>query len=363
MKLNREIISDLLDEFPKMRSVQNEMIYGEFFLWRLELKRKNYQELNSPNFSSIKPEKVKRYLAEGLPRRQNTGTTVPVLPGNWDLNATRIDNIHEPDTLNEELQNSSSVEGHKSGFAVAVSRDGDLLLADDLHAFLAARRSSQQIPVDIIARHSKWQELRKELYTRALEKHLYQPPTHPDCDLPSEDYRRAKDYCGQRFDMIADNLSARKGRLLDIGAAYGYFCHRFEEMGFDCYAVESDPTRLYYLKKLRKAENNEFKVLAQDILGWKGVGDLKFDVVLALNIFHHFLKRKKTYELLVKLLNKLQMKEMFFEPAISTEPQMKNSYKNFTEEQFVEFILKNSTLKSAKLIGTASDGRKIYKLF
>ena len=41
---------------------------------------------------------------------------------------------------------------------------------------------------------------------------------------------------------------------------------------------------------------------------------------------------------------------------------MKGAYKNYSPEEFVEFVLKNSCLDEAKLIGE-EDGRPIYKLY
>jgi len=38
----------------------------------------------------------------------------------------------------------------------------------------------------------------------------------------------------------------------------GYFCHKFEEEKFDCYAVENDRENLHFLKILKRAENRGF---------------------------------------------------------------------------------------------------------
>ena len=54
---------------------------------------------------------------------------------------------------------------------------------------------------------------------------------------------------------------------------------------------------------------------------------------------------------------------MYFQPHKPGEPQMKGAYKDYSEDEFVEFILQTSKLTKARLIGTASDGRKIYRLY
>ena len=58
--------------------------------------------------------------------------------------------------------------------------------------------------------------------------------THPDLqDIPF----KYNDLC---FNLIKENITISQGTLLDIGANLGYFCHKFEDLGFDCYGVESN---------------------------------------------------------------------------------------------------------------------------
>jgi len=246
---------------------------------------------------------------------------------------------------------------------VNIGRYGDLLLnAGTYRLAMAKLLGIPKVPVRIIARHPEWVKFRNQivLYART-QPHgkLYQTIAHPDLqDLASFD-----ESTYERFNMIKGNLSLKTGRLLDIGAHWGYFCHKFEELGFDCYAVENDPLSLYFLKKIRRAEGKNFRIVPESIFKYQGVEKLCFDVVLALNIFHHFLKRKTSYVMLCKLLGELAVKEMYFQPHLPNEPQMEGAYKNYSEEEFVEFILNASRLSEASLIGKASDGRSIYKLF
>lgn len=108
-------------------------------------------------------------------------------------------------------------------------------------------------------------------------------------------------------------MAVRKGRLLDIGANLGYFCHRFEDEGFECYAVENSPTELFLLKRLQRAENKKFQIVGESIFNWSQVNQIHFDVVLALNVFHHAIKTKVSYHKLISLLQNLRMTELFFE--------------------------------------------------
>lgn len=240
---------------------------------------------------------------------------------------------------------------------VNIGREGVLFFNDGRHRLSIAKiLNLPKIPVKVVARHPDWVKLRKELYEFARKRQgkLYQPLTHPDLqDIPSR-------YGSFRFDLIGKNLSIKKGKVLDIGAQLGYFCHRFEEEGFDCYAVEYNLTYIYFLKKLKKAENRKFNIISKSIFDYNRDSELLFDIVLALNVFHHFLKTKRYYEELIRLLKRIRTKELFFQSHKYDEPQMKGAYKNFHPEEFAQFISKNTNLKY-EFIGKTEDNRKIYK--
>jgi len=246
---------------------------------------------------------------------------------------------------------------------VNVGRDGDLLFNNGAHRLSIAKiLNIQRIPIKITVRHTQWVNFRREIMLFSQDQpcgKIYHPLTHVDLqDIPA-----VHDLELDRFSMIQANLTVSKGLLLDIGAQWGYFCHKFEEIGFDCYAVEQDSIHIYFLKKLKRVENRRFSIIPKSIFHYNGVENLQFDVVLALNIFHHFLKEEDSYLKLCELLGKLEMKEMYFEAHNPIESQMKGAYKNYSEEEFVEFIVQTSKLKESQLLGRANDGRGIYKLY
>lgn len=363
------LISNLLDRCPPLRAATKRALHIKFFFWKLKVKTKDYsKELDADKVCWINPKIVKYRSLKEFDTHRDKKKFAKVIPGYWDLLERKIEDSNEYQTLKRKF-----IQGKKAGNAayrwvsdetkdeitVNIGRKGDLLLNGGVHALSSVKLLNvQRVPIRIVARHPQWQKFRKEICSLALEKRLYQPITHPDlCDMSAK--HRSED----RFDIIRENLSVQKGRLLDIGANFGYFCHKFEELGFKCYAVENNLEDIYFLKKLRRASNRKFRIISRSIFEWEGVKKLEFDVVLALNIFHHFMKKKTTYLELINLLKNLKMKEMFFEPPLFNEPQMKRAYKNYSEKEFVEFILQNSQLKSAKLIGVSQDGRSLYKLY
>jgi len=246
--------------------------------------------------------------------------------------------------------------------AVNIGRHGDLLFNNGAHRLCIAKLLGiPKIPIKITVRHPQWIELRKQILLYAKDQQtgkIYQPITHIDL----QDVLAFHETEISRFDIIKKNLTTTDGHLLDIGAHWGYFCHRFEELGFDCYAVENDHFNLYFLEKLRRAENKTFTIIPKSIFDYKELEHIDYNVVLALNIFHHFLKTEESYHNLIGLLHKLKVKEMFFEPPNPEEFKNMKVYKNYSEDEFVQFILKNSTLKKAQIIEIVQDGRKIFKL-
>ena len=248
--------------------------------------------------------------------------------------------------------------------AVCIGRDGDLLFSDGAHRLAIAKLLGvAAIPMKVTVRHKEWMKLREELRCYARDEtvthdgKLYQPLTHPDlADLP------ASHDCEDRFVLIKDHTSTRQGNLLDIGANLGYFCHKFEDIGFNCYAVENYPSTVYFLKRLARAENRRFKIITESVLDSVKIRNIHLDIVLALNIFHHFLKTQEDFDKLVELLNNLQMDELFLEVHLPDESQMRGAYRNYSPDEFVRFVMDNSCLKNAALIGTMKDGRPLYKL-
>jgi cyclopropane fatty-acyl-phospholipid synthase-like methyltransferase len=163
-----------------------------------------------------------------------------------------------------------------------------------------------------------------------------------------------------RIPPILDNLPCLKGEVLDIGANWGYFCHTLEDVGFTCYAVENSPEALYFLSKLGSAEGKRFNAVPKSV---SDIQKMRYDIVLALSLFHHFLKSKDDYRKLAEFLGKLDTGFMFFEPHSFDEPQMSNAYVDYDEIGFVECILSYSCLNTYTSLGRLDeDGRGIYLL-
>ena len=243
---------------------------------------------------------------------------------------------------------------------VGIDRNGQFIVIEGKYSILIAQLLNIPIiPVYITIRHKAWVDFKNKLYyfsTNYHDNRLYQRVTHPDLqNIPFK-------HGDIRFDIIKENISTFHGNLLDIGANLGYFSRKFEDEGFDCYAVEINRLYVYFLTKLKKAENRKYKIIPKSIFSYKINQELCFDIVLALNIFHHFLMRKNTYHNFINFLKRLKVKELYFEAHNPNEFLNKKVYRNYNPEQFVNFIIENSCLNKVKLLKKMNDGRSIYKL-
>lgn len=243
---------------------------------------------------------------------------------------------------------------------INIDRNGKTLLNDGHHRLSIAKLLGlAEVPAMVIVRHRKWVEFKNELilYAKSQGGRLYQRAYHFDLEnIPFI-------HGDERVNLIKENLNSKTGKLLDIGTYFGYFCHELEKEGFECSAVEINRQRVRFMKKLREANKDKFEIIQSSIFDIKKDKIASFDIVLAINIFHHFLKNKKEYRQLQEFLADLDCRELFFESHNPGEDQMKNSLKNYSADEFVKFIKEHTGLRQHRFIKEFPGGRKLYKLF
>jgi len=254
---------------------------------------------------------------------------------------------------------------------IYIGSEGELIHRNGQHRLTIAKLLNlDKVPVQILYRHKNWLKFRKEILTyirREMKGKAYQPLLHPDLsDIPSL-------WSDKRFKMIKPNLTTKKGTLLEIGAHWGYFCHKFEEMGFQCTAMEGSMRNLYFMKKLKRAERLNFNIINKSIFDYKDCknfeDDQNFDVVLALNLFNQFvdIEKKDLYFKFTEIFGKIKAKEMYFQiPEHEVIQQLQNTgeYKNksFSSQELISFIIKNTHFTHADKIGEERN-HGIYKLY
>lgn len=242
--------------------------------------------------------------------------------------------------------------------SVNVGRSGDLIFNDGAHRLVIAQiLKLDKIPVRVLVRHKTWYNLIKKIMSLIPAEGAYQSFNHPDLDNNFKVIHTSED----RFKLIKDNIKIKKHRkLLDIGANMGYFSMKFEELNYNCYLLEHEINFINYLEEVKRVRGYKYNVVSGDMFEWPALRKVKFDVVLALNIFHHYLKTKEFYEKLKIFLNKLNTDVLVLETHNIKESQMKGAYKNYTPKEFVNFVLKEAELKHVSRIGKVKGGRELF---
>lgn len=299
------------------------------------------------------------YLTKGIPLTQAN------YPLDWICNTEKefTSKCKEIDELYQDIKTKGYKTQRELGnndlsdeVKVQIDRKGAFLLEDGLCRVAVAKvLGIQSIPVVITRRHYKWAKFRFEVnsYSREQLKGAYQQIIHPD--FQKIRFQRRDD----RWEIIANNLPFRGGNVLDLGSNWGYFCHKFEDLGFNCFAVENNYRWIYFLKKFKEIEEKKFEIVPRSLFDFKRK---KYDIVLALSIFHHLLMTKELFDRLTGLLDTLEMKAMFFETHAPGEGKA-GAYIDFGEDGFVDYVLQNSScLSESKLLGRNERGRNMYLL-
>ena len=243
------------------------------------------------------------------------------------------------------------------------------LFQDGRHRLAIAQALNiDAVPIQVLVRHSEWQSFRELMWRMALSSggaskkgSLYQSPMHFDLeDIPSEHG------CQDRWEAIKRNLPEGNGsNALDIGCNLGFFCHRLETHGYSCVGVEYLPEIAFAAQKIALAEGKRSMFIAGDILApetLSNVGRTSFSLVIALNIFHHFIKSEERFNRLREFLRRIRANTMIFEPHLQNESQMEGVFYNPSPTEFVKLISEWGHFRTAVPIFTAGDGRTVFKL-
>ena len=238
---------------------------------------------------------------------------------------------------------------------VAIGRDGRLILNNGRHRFSVAKFFNiQAIPVSVNVRHPKWVQFKNSI-RQYSEKHkgIYAPISHID-------FHELRTCHGvERIETIYNNIKVVHGSVLDIGAHWGHCCSYLSRKGFTCTAVEYEPSAARIMRILRDASWENFNIINGNVFDLPAS---EYDVVLALRIFHHFLKQKSTFDQMTHLLQRLRIQEMFFQPHDPKVQKMDTAYRNFAPKEFIEYIATNSGLRYHQMVGEF-EGGPVFRLW
>jgi len=328
-----------LRTFPILEPIANR---AGMWLWRRHLDRLARESgLTLPQEVDLDPRLVRRRLPPG--KRGRHGTEVE-MDSRWDRQVVplRIDGAPSPD--------------NEGPVVIAYDRKGRICLMSGEQELRRAGDAGRTVPARVALRHGRWARLalRVMAYARQRGGSAYQPYLHPDLATVASDQGH------ERFELLLAALPVRSGALLDLGANAGYFSHRFEAAGFDCIAVERSEKEAYFLTSLRDALDRRFEVFKGSLTDFPL--RRRLDVVLALNIFHHFLKTEASFDDLRSFLQRLETRHMLFESHLPGDPQMASAAHDFEPEDFARFIAGTAGLDRVQRLGAAADSRPLFLL-
>lgn len=247
---------------------------------------------------------------------------------------------------------------------IAVDRVGRLLFLDGRHRLSIAKiLGLRSIPAKIVLRHADWWEFRSSILDHARRNggRIYQRIDHPD--LSAIPAAHGDERTGILRDaLLGSGYDPRGRRVIDVGAHWGAMCHELESLGFDCVALESRSAAAGFCRRLRDACERRFEVWEGDALEFDGYH--RAQVVLALSIFHHFIKTEELHAGFLRMLERMRGLELMMFQAHRADPpgQMAGAFRNYDADAFARLIARHTGLCRIHEIGVARDGRRIYWL-
>ncbi len=242
--------------------------------------------------------------------------------------------------------------GPEDGVSLAIGPDGQLVCVGGSSQLLAA---SDPIRARVLHRHPTWIDFVTEVWGYAYEHDgkIYNLIDHPDLvDVPAM-------HEWDRLEMVLPRLPFKGGRALDIGTHWGFWCQQLEKVGFECVGLELLARNAYFAERIRDANGCRYQIFNTSVFDHS---PRDYDLVIALYIFHHLTKTQALYEQLIDKLRSLEMRAMVFGSHNHDQRAMQTAYRNFTPEEWVDFLLEHSRLTRATHLGTEAGRREIYLL-
>lgn len=283
------------------------------------------------------------YVSERVPQSHGSSEDTAVLPGDWDLVLQLGVRVRKSDLIFTPHLDPDVI-------PVVITRNGKLVLKTAASQLVESGRPYR---LCITGRHPAWISFRSALQAYIDHgEHIigcsYSPLTHPD-------FAGTPAWVGEsRYEAIARYM-AERASVMDLGAHLGYMCERLEDDGHSCLGVEQDPDYYYFLSRLKEAQDYQYQSMCADACEAVQTQGGRWHTVLALALFHHFVKTKEEHEKLEELLSNLRCEQLFFWASNPAEKQMSAAYRNYEPEQFADFVRNGARLRHAQPIGVFRD--------
>lgn len=257
----------------------------------------------------------------------------------------------------QQLIKSSGLKKSKDEITVRIGRFGELIFENGRHRLSIAKiLSISKVPVIITWRHKKWnkfQLLLNKFKNKSETDCLFPEIQNPDIEIPTNriDYK---------YQIIKTNLQFEGGTLLDIGANLGYYCHKFENDGFKCFAIEWDEDKFTLLNEYKIISKKNFTAIKSE--KFELIEKTRFDVVLAFNVFHYGLNDSESFNKMELYLKHLKVKTIFFDLSFPKHSK-KEVNNNLSIDEFIKFLCNNTGLTEWKCISDPTSINPLYKIY
>ncbi|MBP2300899.1 hypothetical protein [Azospirillum picis] len=245
---------------------------------------------------------------------------------------------------------------------IGFNEQGEVIFVDGRHRLAIAKLLGiQEIPVNVVFRHKNWADFHHHLFALAKglsNSRLYHKLSHPDLTyLPYA-------HGDERLDIIDRALSIIQAppastKVLDIGANMGNLSILLAKRGYLCTAVENNYPYSQVISKIADAIHLNVNVVNKSIFDVSPVG---YDIIFALNIFHHFTNDKDLYDKLIAFLGKLECKWLVLQPHnMYAGDSGFGKYKPLSPDAFAELVRDLGNFRKIQFLSSVrNDQRNVY---
>jgi len=255
--------------------------------------------------------------------------------------------------ITEEFPNAKAVQ-HWGEIAIHIGREGELYLCQGRHRITYARLLDlSTVYVNIIVRHSEWVKFKAKVVSYAVSnKGVVESPLH-HVDLQYIPSR----YRDRRIDLILDSMDCTQGKIVDLNAHWGYFCRRFELLGFDCYAYENDEQNRKFLKKLRQIDNLYFTILSD--LSSNIKNDQKsIEALLLMGDWEGLVDNEQMFETLLGFLAGQDIERVFVEIVESGSAPDRIT----NQEKLIQGLMECGRFNERRMLGETELGTELIQI-
>jgi len=106
--------------------------------------------------------------------------------------------------------------------------------------------------------------------------------------------------------LIKHNLlfEAKNDRILDVGCGFGFLAIELAKRGFESFGIDFSPELISSAKKIALKQKYKTKFIVADLTQKLPFKENSFDVIILMNVIHHFWKFEVILKQLIKLLKK-----------------------------------------------------------